>query len=421
MKTDSPEDSAPVEKQKTASSPPPSRRRVIAFVATFLVSAFAMLAGYRYAVRSELNLWYLYQVAKHTSWTLDLLGHSSRLENARAYQGQEAQMRLEIEAWRQGRPAPQLPFNEKSEPHRPLTAWEIWLHRIFRAIQDERGQRERIAFLEPVPRGEFDAAQEHVDYLRNLLDRLTKAENHPILHEKPQRTGKLPPQLAQVKAALDRVEGSLDDTTGGTDQELIELDRRLSALREEEYARTKKQLALDAEFLEEPGPTVHFVAEPGLDRLIDEKEETLAALRERSNGNPTAEQTEALQKEIDQLRERKLAEEEKGKTASNEKSFSFHLVPACGAIESMAIYVAAILAFPALLWKRLAGIVIGLPILYAVNVLRLVTLAFIAAYTGAGKWFDFSHLFVWQGVYLIFVVCIWLAWVEFIVRRKETE
>ena len=100
--------------------------------------------------------------------------------------------------------------------------------------------------------------------------------------------------------------------------------------------------------------------------------------------------------------------------------FRFRVVPDCGAIPSTAIFCAAILAFPTRWWRKLFGIAIGVPILYGVNIFRLTCLGVVGAYTNGGQWFDFAHKFVWQGLYIVFVVAVWMAWVEFVVRRKES-
>jgi exosortase/archaeosortase family protein len=103
------------------------------------------------------------------------------------------------------------------------------------------------------------------------------------------------------------------------------------------------------------------------------------------------------------------------------KRFTFSIVPDCGALEAIAIFVAAVLVFPASFVKRLIGIALGVPLLYLVNLGRLTCLAVIGALTPGAQWFDFSHKYVWQGVYVIFVVVFWLLWVEFIVGRKKSE
>jgi exosortase/archaeosortase family protein len=101
--------------------------------------------------------------------------------------------------------------------------------------------------------------------------------------------------------------------------------------------------------------------------------------------------------------------------------FRFSVVPDCGAIPSMSIFFSAVLGFPVRWRKRLVGILLGMPALYVVNVLRLACLAFIGAWTDGGKWFVFAHEYVWQGIYLVFVVGIWLLWMELIVRARRNS
>ena len=105
-------------------------------------------------------------------------------------------------------------------------------------------------------------------------------------------------------------------------------------------------------------------------------------------------------------------------TSRGDREFSFQVVPDCGAIPSMSIFAAAVLAFPTALWGRAIGIVIGLPLLYMVNIGRLTFLAFIGAWTNHGELFTFFHEYVWQAVFIIFVVAVWLVWVETLVRWR---
>lgn len=94
------------------------------------------------------------------------------------------------------------------------------------------------------------------------------------------------------------------------------------------------------------------------------------------------------------------------------RSFTFRVVPNCGAIPLMIIYLAAVLLFPLPWWKRLAGAVGGVMLLYLINVTRLVMLAYIGAIdeTPGDRWFTFAHEYVWQAVYLVIVVLVWLGW-----------
>ncbi len=97
------------------------------------------------------------------------------------------------------------------------------------------------------------------------------------------------------------------------------------------------------------------------------------------------------------------------------KIFPFVIISECGAIEIMAIFVAGVVAFPTAFGKKLLGVVIGIPLMYIVNVFRLSFLAVIGALTSGGMWFEFFHYYIWQAVYIVFVVAVWLAWIEFVV------
>ena len=121
--------------------------------------------------------------------------------------------------------------------------------------------------------------------------------------------------------------------------------------------------------------------------------------------------------EAEAARWESLPQEERRET----KMFMFMIIPECGAMEIFAIFLAAVIAFPTTWRKRIIGILGGLPLMYAVNIFRLACLGFIGAYSGGGHWFDFFHHFVWQGVYIIFVVAVWLGWIELVVRKRHHE
>lgn len=93
-------------------------------------------------------------------------------------------------------------------------------------------------------------------------------------------------------------------------------------------------------------------------------------------------------------------------------TFTFIVVPSCGAIEVMAIFIAAVIAFPTKWRHRVQGILAGLPLMYVINILRLVCLACLGALDQGGAWFTFVHEYVCQASYVVFVVLVWMAWVE---------
>jgi exosortase/archaeosortase family protein len=64
---------------------------------------------------------------------------------------------------------------------------------------------------------------------------------------------------------------------------------------------------------------------------------------------------------------------------------------------------------------------VGIPLLYGINTLRLTVLAVIGAWDRGGAIFKFAHEYVWQGIYIIFVVIVWLGWVELLVKARTRK
>jgi len=176
----------------------------------------------------------------------------------------------------------------------------------------------------------------------------------------------------------------------------------------------------------ENGPRVQFILRQGitgkitiLSGQINELESNLELSQ-----NEKKDLLAPLQAELRELRDkqRMIRTGMDGAGTDDTLSFSFILVPECGAIEIMAIFLAAVVAFPATWRKRLWGILIGTPIMYCVNVLRLTVLAMVGALDQSeGRvWFNFAHEYVWQAVYIVFVVAVWLLWVEYVVKGRRT-
>ena len=296
-----------------------SRKRMVMFVAVFVVCVLALLIGYRYASSTLANDWYLFHVAQHTSYMLSFIGYSSSVERPDRIREDPEYVRAFIQATREGTPPP-----EKTEPSgedvRPLSGWEAYQYRIARFRTDDQG--------------------------------------------------------------------------GGVS-----------------------------------GPSVAFVLRPGIVTKISETRKELEALSEDTglDEDTRTARREALNarlKDLEAQREEARKGGDETAQALRDKAFPFTVVPDCGAIPSMSIFFAAVLAFPTRWWKRIVGIVTGIPILYLVNCFRLACLAVIGSLDRGsghgGKVFTFAHEYVWQGIYIVFVVAVWMIWVEYVVRGKKT-
>jgi exosortase H (IPTLxxWG-CTERM-specific) len=87
----------------------------------------------------------------------------------------------------------------------------------------------------------------------------------------------------------------------------------------------------------------------------------------------------------------------------------------CNGLEACLILVAAMLAYPAGWRQRLLGILCGLALVQGVNILRLVTLYYLAGWHVQA--FRFAHLYLWPGLIMLAVLAVWLAWARWVNRR----
>lgn len=95
--------------------------------------------------------------------------------------------------------------------------------------------------------------------------------------------------------------------------------------------------------------------------------------------------------------------------------FSVRIVRGCDAVEPMALFVCAVLAFPSPLLKKLPGIVAGMLILALLNLVRIVSLFLIGVY--APSLFGVMHVDVWQGVFIVLALVLWLLWLLWATQR----
>lgn len=94
--------------------------------------------------------------------------------------------------------------------------------------------------------------------------------------------------------------------------------------------------------------------------------------------------------------------------------FAAQVIPACTGLFTTAIFLAAVVAYPASWSHKLVGVAIGTFGLLAVNWVRIVSLLLIGGYWPSA--FDVAHLLVWRSVVLIIAAFLWLSWA----RRNQT-
>jgi exosortase/archaeosortase family protein len=86
------------------------------------------------------------------------------------------------------------------------------------------------------------------------------------------------------------------------------------------------------------------------------------------------------------------------------------IIPECTPVMPVLLLAIAILAYPAGLRWKLAGIAAGLVTLWLFNVVRM--LALFATLVWRPEWFKFMHVYLWQSITLLVVSALFLAWLR---------
>ncbi|HRK35675.1 MAG TPA: archaeosortase/exosortase family protein [Candidatus Hydrogenedentes bacterium] len=348
----------------TSDPAPVTRAGAIRFVATFLVLTAIFLTLGRYAVNTAPMNWYLFQVARQTSFMLNVTGDACTIEDVEAHKGRGDAIRTAIDAWHRGEDDAQEKVVVAGEPP---SRYDVWRYRAAKLARDLRVEQRYLAMTRPVPRPAIATPEQRIAYLRDCLDSLVAStrresgDNVTLI-----MANGLSDIIAAADELLSALEGGARPAAGALEEALRQLESEIERGRAGQESFLRGRVAnLTTQIQDRLGPLVMFVA----------------------RDDP-----------------------------ADMRRFNFHLVPDCGALPSMSIYLAALLAFPASWRSRLLGIAFGLPILYAVNLIRLVCLAFIGAYAQSNEVFEFAHQYVWQAVYILIVVGAWLLWVELLVR-----
>jgi exosortase H (IPTLxxWG-CTERM-specific) len=94
--------------------------------------------------------------------------------------------------------------------------------------------------------------------------------------------------------------------------------------------------------------------------------------------------------------------------------FSTEIALGCDAAEPAVLFVAAVLAFPAPLRRKIPGIVVGAAILAVVNLVRIVSLFLVGVYFF--KAFEWMHVEVWQAIFILLAVVLWALWIQWAMK-----
>jgi len=96
---------------------------------------------------------------------------------------------------------------------------------------------------------------------------------------------------------------------------------------------------------------------------------------------------------------------------------ALQVIEECTGAYEMIIFAAALWAFPTSWRKKLWGLLLGLPLLYAINVVRMMLLALVQAH-GNRNLFDFMHIYFWQATLILMILGVFILWIKLIVYRN---
>jgi len=100
----------------------------------------------------------------------------------------------------------------------------------------------------------------------------------------------------------------------------------------------------------------------------------------------------------------------------NSAAFTIRINRGCDAVEAMALFASAVLAFPAAGKKKFFGLVKGLAFLFVLNLIRIASLFLTGRYYP--EYFDFIHVEIWQILFIIFSLGLWMFWAKSQTEKK---
>ena len=96
--------------------------------------------------------------------------------------------------------------------------------------------------------------------------------------------------------------------------------------------------------------------------------------------------------------------------------FAVRIVSECFGLLEMAIYGSAVLAFATSWRNRCLGLALGLPVIFAFNLMRILMLLLVGRYVPG--FFEFAHVYFWQATLILGIIALWLSWLRFVVRDE---
>lgn len=90
--------------------------------------------------------------------------------------------------------------------------------------------------------------------------------------------------------------------------------------------------------------------------------------------------------------------------------FSVNVQEGCDAVVPTILFITAVLVFPTTWRHKLWGLGTGVPALFGLNLIRIISLFLTGLY--APDFFDFMHVEFWQALFIILTVLLFIQWLK---------
>jgi len=89
--------------------------------------------------------------------------------------------------------------------------------------------------------------------------------------------------------------------------------------------------------------------------------------------------------------------------------FAVDIKRGCDALEPIAFFSIGVLTYPSSLRTKIPGILAGAGVLFALNIVRIVSLFLVGKHSQAA--FEFLHVDVWQVLFILGAIVLWVLWI----------